>query len=181
MGEEPCSFSISCRWATMRKTFFDHILDSFAVIAGCLFLFSTVSTCFEVVMRYFFLKPTNWILEINEFILYIAPFVASAWILKHDDHVKMDLLIGSLPQAHRAILNGITSILGAIICLILAWFGGRVTLDSFQTGYLTATGYIRIVRGYIMLFGVLGFVLIAVQFVRRAISYFKDEPQKRGL
>lgn len=153
---------------------FDRIIDSFAVLAGFLFVFSTVSTCVEVVMRYFFAKPTNWLSEINELILYVAPFIASAWILKNEGHVRMDLLVNFLDHRNQTLLNGVTSILGALTCLTIMWFGATVTWDSFQTQYLTASGYIRVTRGYITLFGVLGCMLLAIQFIRRAISYFRQ-------
>lgn len=155
-----------------RHRVFDRIIDTFAIIAGVLFVYSTVSTCVEVVMRYFFAKPTNWLSEINEFILYVAPFIAAAWILKHDGHIKMDLLVKCLSFRNQALLNAVTSIMGILVCLTIACFGATVTLDSFQTNYLTASGYIRITRGYITVFGVLGYILLAIQFIRRAIFYF---------
>lgn len=157
-----------------KHSIFDRIIDGFAILAGVLFVYSTVSTCVEVVMRYFFSRPTNWIMEINELILYVAPFIASAWILKQEGHVKMDLLVNSLNPRRQAIVNTITSITGLLICLAVILVGTTVTWEAFQTKYLTAGGHIRITRGYITLFGVLGFILLAGQFVRRALFYFRQ-------
>ncbi|MBM4276514.1 MAG: TRAP transporter small permease [Deltaproteobacteria bacterium] len=157
-----------------RPSLFDRIIDIAAVIVGILFVYSTVGTCVEVVMRYFFNKPTNWILESNEYVLYIAPFLAAAWILKHDGHIKMDLIVNALSPRNQALLNAATSLVGLLVSLTIAWFGVMVTLDSFRTGYITSSGHIRINRGYFMVVGALGCLLLSIEFSRRAISYFRQ-------
>jgi len=156
------------------QTVFDRLIYGFALLTGFLFLYSMLSTCVEVVLRYFFARPTNWIMETNEFILYISPFLASAWVLKQDGHVKMDLIVDLFSRRNQARLNAGTSILAILICLTIIWFGLTVTWDSFQTQYVTASGYIRINRGYITIASVLGFVLLAIQFLRRAIFHLRQ-------
>jgi len=52
----------------------DIILVGFAWFAGSLMIFSLVSVCIDVVMRYFFNSPSGWILQISEYILLYIPF-----------------------------------------------------------------------------------------------------------
>jgi len=60
-------------------------------------------------------------------------------VLREEGHVKMDLLLTRLNPRAEAILNIVTSGVGAIICLALTWFGIKVTWDNFQTGYFLHT------------------------------------------
>lgn len=157
-----------------RYTLFDRVIDAAAILAGVLFVYSTVGTCVEVILRYFFLRPTNWILETNEYILYIAPFLAAAWVLKEDGHVKMDLLVASLSARNQALLNTFTALIGIVVCLIIVWFGAVTTIDSFRTDYITSSGYIRINRGYFLMVGVVGCLLLAIQFARKAMAHLRQ-------
>ena len=75
----------------IRRTF-DRILDSLAAMAGGLILFACLIVSYEVFMRYFLNSPTSWTLEISEYCLLWITFLGTAWLLREDGHVKVDLL-----------------------------------------------------------------------------------------
>lgn len=158
----------------MLNKAFDRLIVSFAIFAGVLFVFSVVTTCLEIILRYFFLRPTNLFAEINEYILYVAPFMAAAWILKERGHVRMDLIVNMLSGSKRVSLDVCTSFMGAIICIILVWFGAAVTLESFQTGHLTDSGLVRFNRGYFQIFSVVGLLMLAIEFIRQGMFHFRS-------
>ena len=76
---------------------FDRILNVFFILAGALLGFATLSVAASIVSRYFFSKPWGWVTEICEYILLYVAFLIGAWVLKHEEHVKMDLIINRLP------------------------------------------------------------------------------------
>jgi TRAP-type mannitol/chloroaromatic compound transport system permease small subunit len=56
--------------------------------------------------------------------------MAGAWILLHEEHVKMDALYGHLPPRTKAILDSITAPLLFIFVSMVLWHGGIMARDS---------------------------------------------------
>ena len=145
---------------------FDRILDMTAVLAGALLVFLILSVCWEVVLRYFFNKPTSWVVEISGYIVLWVPFLVSAWVLRRGSHIRMDLLIGGLGPRGQAIMNTITFSIAALICFILTWYGVKVVLDLYQTGFITQT-FLRIYKWPIIAILPLSTALLFLEFLRK--------------
>ena len=149
---------------------FDRILD-ITLVLTCIFItILMLIVCFEVAMRYFFDRPTVWTVEIAGHMLLYVPFLAGAWVLKREGHVKMDLVLNRLGPKNQALLSIITSAFGAIICFITAWFAARVTFVQFQTGYLTQT-VLMLPEWPIMGIIPVGLFLLFIQFLRRTCHH----------
>jgi len=150
---------------------YDVILDFLMLLAGILVVFLMLSVTLEVVLRYFFGSPTSWVVEIAGYILLFIPFMAGAWILKHEGHVKMDLVLIRLSPKSQSLLNAITSMIGALICLILTFFGIRTSL--YFRGYQTPT-VLMLSKSLLISVIFVGSFLLFIQFIRRAHGYLKD-------
>lgn len=100
-------------------------------------------------------------------------FFATAWVLKRDGHVKMDQLFNHLGPRTQTILSVITSILSAVACLIIVWYGILVTLDHIHTGdsYFTT---LEFPKWPVCAIIVVGFVLLLFQFLKRISGYLAD-------
>jgi C4-dicarboxylate transporter DctQ subunit len=118
---------------------FDHTLRLMYIFAGVLLIFCMLSISIEVASRYLLDRPIGWVIEIVEYSLLYIGFLTAPWVLKHGRHVKMDLVLNQLGPRTQSTLDMIASMIGAIVCFILCWFGGRVTWDLFQTHYTTPT------------------------------------------
>lgn len=118
---------------------FEHTNNVLAFIAGAIIIFIMAAVTYEVIMRYFLNRPTLWVVEVSGYSLLFITFLGAAWVLGKGGHVKIDLLINRLKPRSQVRLSIITSIMAAIICLIIAWYSGRVTWVSFQTNYLSPT------------------------------------------
>ena len=98
--------------------------------------------------------------------------LGATWLLKLEGHVKMDLLVNQLNPRTQALLNIITSILGAIICLVIAWYGTEVTWSQFQKGITYPTVLeppVFIILSVIPI----GYFLLFIQFLRRTYSFLR--------
>src|SRR4030043_641609 len=104
--------------------FFDYLLEVLAVFGMVLLTFIMLSVCWEVITRYFLGRGTIWVDEICEYILLYITFLGTAWLLKNEWHVTMDIVIARLNLKTRLLINSVTSLLGALLCLILALAGG---------------------------------------------------------
>ncbi|NLC35112.1 MAG: TRAP transporter small permease [Alcaligenaceae bacterium] len=60
-----------------------------------------------------------------------AGFLALAHTLKKGEHIRVTLLLASLPERGRERLDLFAFIIGAIIAANLAWFSCKLALDSY--------------------------------------------------
>lgn len=88
----------------------------------------------DVVLRNLGLANMTWLLEVSEYLLFIATFLAAPWVLRENAHVSVDLLLGGLKPDLRRALDVIANLLGLAICAILTWYALRVTRDGIERG-----------------------------------------------
>lgn len=159
--------------STMMVRIFDHFLNVGAGLSSVLLVFVMLSISFDVILRYSLNQPLEWAVEISEYTLVGLTFFATAWVLKRDGHVKMDQLFNYLSPRTQKILNIITSVLSAIACLIVVWYGVLVTLDHLRTGdrYYTT---LEAPKWPVSAMVVVGFLLLLFQFLRRIHGYLVD-------
>lgn len=149
----------------------DILLICFTWLSCLLMLFSLISVCIDVVMRYFFNNPTGWILQISEYILLYIPFLTAAYVLKEDGHIKVDLLVGFLSQKTQDLFETVTSIVGACFLLILTYYGSAVTHD-FYIRKVPTLKYMKIPEFLVIMVIPAGCLLFALQFIRRANKHY---------
>ncbi len=115
-------------------------IDTFLAGVCCLLTaFIGSAICYQVAMRYFFNRPSVWVDEICRYgILYIT-FLGAAWVLAQDGHVKVDLILNRLKPETQALLNAFNSIISAIVCLLIVWYGARVTWENIEMYYRLET------------------------------------------
>ena len=151
---------------------FDRIINSMAILAGVLMLLTLFLVCADIGTKLTIGRSLPWVSEIVEYCLLWLTFLGTAWVLKQNAHIRMDMVVDQLDRKHACLLNLFTSIIGATVCLILAWYSARVTYQNFQTGYKLLT-FMTVPSAFINFIIPIGFVLLTVQFVRRAHGFFK--------
>jgi len=153
-------------------TIFDRTIDGFAVGAAVFIAYLILSVTAAIILRGLRVGVI-WLFETTEYSLLWLTFLGAAWVLRGEGHVKMDLLLTRLSPRAEAILNTITSIIGAIICLTLTWFGVKVTWDNFQTGYFLHTPKAPPIYPILIIIPV-GSFLLFIQFLRRTRRYLRN-------
>ena len=157
---------VSKKLRAKANAVFDRILDITAFLGGALLVFLILSVCWEVILRYFFNSPTSWVVEISGYIVLWVPFLVSAWVLRKGSHIRMDMLISGLGPRGQAILNTITFSIAALICFILTWYGVKVVIDLYQTGFITQT-FLRIYKWPVIAVIPLSTSLLFLEFLRK--------------
>ena len=153
---------------------FDRTNNLLAYLAVVLLIFLMLSISYEVVQRYFLGRATIWLFEVWEYCLLFIAFLSAAWVLKREGHVKMDIVIDRLKPKVQAIVNIITSIIGAITCLVVALYGLDVTWDYFQTGEFRIT-VMYLPKWPLFVIIPVGSFLLFIQFLIRAYGYLKSQ------
>lgn len=156
---------------------FDRAFDILLYVTAGLNLLCFGAVVTEVLMRYFFNRPQIWANEVSEYILLYTAFLPAAWLLREEQHINVDLVLNQLKPRSAAITNAVTSILGAMVCLVLTYYGTWSTLVHYQEGMRTFTA-MRLPKWPFLMVIPFGSFLLFVQFVRRTYGYWREA---RGL
>ena len=151
---------------------FDRFLDALVVLSGILLVFASFGVAAMIVSRSLLNRPLGWMIEIAEYILLYMAFLLAAWALKKDAHVKMDVVIEHLSPRIQWVCNVLSSILGAMVCMVLVWFGTKVTWQLYQSGTLTTT-YLEVPKFPLAIVIPFGSLLFMIQFIRKAYGFVK--------
>jgi TRAP-type C4-dicarboxylate transport system permease small subunit len=158
------------RLATKAGIIFDYAIKSLIWVACAFLTFAILAVSVDVVLRYFFNRPTTWVLEICEYILLYIVFLGAAWVLKEEGHVRVGLVVDRLNPKTQAVVSVITSIVGAFVCSTLAWYGARITWDHFLRG-VPSIEMLHLPQYLILMIIPIGSFLLFVQFLRRSYGY----------
>ncbi len=146
-----------------NNTTFDKILKVTVIISASLVLSIAFLVSFSVISRYFFGKPFAWVIEISEYLLLWSTFVAAAWVLKEDAHIKIDLVINFFSTSTRRSIELGTQILGALLFLAIAVYGFVEAYSFYERG-IAAVGMLRVPKYLLLLSIPTGSLLLTVQY-----------------
>ena len=155
------------------KTVFDATVDALAFFGALLIVLIMVTVTIDVIMRYFLNRPIFWVAELAEYALLFITFTGTAWVLKHDRHVKIDILTGQLKEGKARVLEIVVSIMGIFICAPLTYFGVVVAWDHFARGVYNPS-LLSFPKGPLLAVIPLGTFLLLVQFALKMITLLRN-------
>ncbi len=110
----------------------DKLNETIAKIVSWIIVLIIAATVYEIIMRYVFNSPTNWVFEFN----YLAhgPYflLLGAYAYAQKAHVNVDIIYGRLSARKRAVLDLITSVFFFIFVMMMLIYGGRFALTSWS-------------------------------------------------
>lgn len=146
---------------------FDRVLKTMFYLASLLNVVIFFSTCTELFLRYFFNLPQIWAVEVTEYAMLYMTFLGAAWLLKEDRHVKIDLLFAFIRPRTQALLNAVSALLGAVVCVVLLSYGSWSTWHHYVKG-LTTFSAMQPLKWPFLVVIPFGSLLLLVQFLRNA-------------
>ena len=154
--------------------FFDSFLNLLAFAAGTFAVLIMLLVSYLVIMRYIFHQPPAWIIEVCEYLLLYITFFGTAWLLRREGHVRVDLFYQALPPLWKKAFGFVTSIVGSASCFILAGLGLWVTWNNYQRG-ISSIQTISVPRWCLLGVIPLGSLLLAFQFIRNAKKVLHEQ------
>lgn len=171
------SFSGKGQGATMGlKAFnaiFNRIEDISASIAGVLIVFALLSVAIEVVVRYFFGKLFLGLFEIVEFSMLFIPMLGTAWLLRYEGHINIDIVANALSPRNRVCLKIVVSALETIVSTIITYYAIITTWSTYVRGVET-WGVVIFPKYYTLLPIPIGFLLLSIEALRRFFVHFGE-------
>ncbi|MBJ3774375.1 TRAP transporter small permease [Acuticoccus mangrovi] len=110
------------------------VANALAVVAAVLLFLIGAMLTYEVVARYFFNAPTIWAEELSRLFLTWAVFLASAALLRSNDHIRVTVLLDLMPRPAKKVAHVTSLTFVAVIAGLVAWHGFPTVAKSFATG-----------------------------------------------
>lgn len=140
----------------------------YACAAGAAVLLGTMAllVTLDVAMRNVGLGTIAWVNEVSEYSLPVATLLVAPWLLHRNEHVRLDVLLISLPRAASRALERTCDLLGIAICAVFVWYSIRLILDSSRIGSMVVKT-LAIPEWWQYALVPVSFSLLAVEFARR--------------
>ena len=140
---------------------------AWAMFAACLISF------LNALSRYAFAKSSNFWLEIQWYFFGAMFMLAAAYVLKLNEHVRVDLFYGMLSHKKRIWVDIIGTVLFLMpACVVL----GYLTFEMFSRSYITnehSANAVGLVVWPALLMFPLGFTLLFLQAISELIKRFE--------
>jgi TRAP-type C4-dicarboxylate transport system permease small subunit len=146
--------------------FYALVLKSLAAAAAVLLGAIAALVTLDVVMRNVGLGTLAWVNEVSEYSLPVATLLIAPWLLHRNEHVRLDVLLVSLPRAASRLLEKTCDVLGIAICAVFVWYSIRLIFDSSRIGSMVVKT-LAIPEWWQYALVPLSFSLLAVEFARR--------------
>ena len=162
----------SLSWFRKAAATYDRVVSWMAALGAALIVVAMLIVTLEVVMRYFLNRPQIWVKESSEYILVWVIFLAAAWVLKEEGHVKVEIVTDRLNSRVQAILGIITSIIGAAVCILIVIYGAQVISEYVDEG-VHIPSMLEPLKAPLAIIIPIGSFLLFIQFLRRSYSCLK--------
>jgi TRAP-type C4-dicarboxylate transport system permease small subunit len=136
-----------------------------ALVIGVLALLVT----WDVIARNVGLGSFPWVVEVSEYSLPLATFLAAPWLLYRNQHVRLDMLLTGLPRGLARQIDRVADLIGLAVSLVFVWYGIKVIADSMALGSMIFKNLV-FPEWYTFVPVPLSFALLAIEFVRRMVT-----------
>lgn len=142
-----------------------------ATIAGLVLLFVTFSIFIDVILRYFFNRPSIWITEVSSYLFLYIIFLGTAYALQQGLHIRVTFLLDRFNESLTRVFNLITSLLAIVFCFALLWQTSVMTWSAFKEDWTSPT-MLSAPYVYIYIAMVIGSLLLSLTFILHTIVIF---------
>jgi TRAP-type C4-dicarboxylate transport system permease small subunit len=171
-GEDAMSAATASEGSPSNPTWgrpYALLMNTCGAVAALTFGLMSLLVCADVVLRNLGYDALSTSVEITEYMLIIATFVAAPWVLYLGGHIRIDVLFNNLPLPMQRGLDLLSNLLGLTVCGILAWQCAVVALDSYEQGALVFKALV-FPEWWLNLPLLFGASMLALEFLRRLIS-----------
>ena len=148
-------------------------------LVGYLVFMIMVLVTVDVVLRYVFLAPLSWTVEVSEYLLVAIAFLPACHVLFIGMHIEVDVFVERLSSEMRARTNIVKHVLGLIYCGILTWQSGKLAIRAYLGNWRSESGTDFILFPVYSLVPVGGFLLtlgLLVLLLEQVVNLKKGSP-----
>jgi TRAP-type C4-dicarboxylate transport system permease small subunit len=110
------------------------VIDGFGWVSGAVIALVTLAISADVMLRASGHRTLGWTLEASEYGLLIACFLGAPFVLRHGDHIRVDVVLRNVGPVWKGRLLILSNLIAALTCLFLTWFAAREALTAYIRG-----------------------------------------------
>ena len=143
-------------------------------LASLVLLFISFSIFVDVILRYFFNRPSIWVTEVSGYLFMYIIFLGTAYALQEGFHINVNFVLDQFTYPIRRIINLITSVFSMGFCIVLLWQTSLMTWSAFKGNWVSPT-LLSLPYVYIYIAMVFGSLMLFFTFLLGTILEFKGE------
>ncbi len=121
------------------KLVFEKIFIVFARSSEWILLLLAVIIFYDVLMRYLFVRPTIWALEISEYLLVYICFAGVTEAQRLKAHIKMRFFFSRFPEVIQLYMNLVFTLLTILFSFIIFLGAYDLTVSAFRLDSMSNT------------------------------------------
>ena len=145
---------------------YERLLDGLMLVACLLLLGMAVMIGADVMSRNVGAGGIGVSNELSEDALYLMTLLAAPWLLRQGQHIRVDIILRTLPLRVAWLLEWLGDIVGLLCCLYFVWYGLLITAASYSAGSINIKTLVT-PEWWTLAPLPLGFLLLAIEFVFR--------------
>ena len=142
------------------------LLTGLAAAAALLLGATALAVTLDVLARNLGLPTVPWILEVSEYVLPLATFLAAPWLLYRNEHVRLDIVLQLARGMLARLIEQAANAVGLAVCAVLVLYGVRTILNSAQQGAMVLKSVV-FPEWWLYAPVPLCFALLSIEFARR--------------
>ena len=151
------------------KRAYQLLMDACGVASALILGVVVLLVTYDVVARNIGIGSLPWVVEVSEYSLSLATFLAAPWLMYKNEHVRVDMLLTALPASLARQIDRAVDAVGLAVCVVFVWYGIRVIADSMQLRSMIIKT-LAIPEWWTFVPVPVCFALLGVEFVRRMIT-----------
>lgn len=146
---------------------FDRTIAVLFFMAGVVIVYQMLSVAANTMSAYLFNFTVTGVEAFAEFGLLFIVFLGTAWVLRNERHVVMDIMIRRLSKRMQTVFLIITSTICIGICIIIAIYGTQVAWDHWGRNISDDMKLIGFPKAVPLAIIPIGSFMLVIQFARR--------------
>jgi TRAP-type C4-dicarboxylate transport system permease small subunit len=151
---------------------FDGIVNAFAVVAGVILVGLMLAVSAQALGRTFWNITWPSLMESAQVSLLYITFLGTTWVMRNERHVSMDIVTARVSPKTNLIMNISTSIICALLCLVLFWYSAEVVWVRWQSGVWLYRNF-PILDAQILMIIPVGTLFLFIQLLKRTGGFVK--------
>jgi TRAP-type C4-dicarboxylate transport system permease small subunit len=109
---------------------FGWLLNILAVAAALVLLGAVLLVTADILLRNLTRAGFPWANEVSEYALFFITVLTAPWLLRRGQHVRLDLLLASVPPRVAWLIEAVADLVGFAVCVVLIRYSIKMTVDS---------------------------------------------------
>lgn len=157
----------------------DRLIKWGGMIAGIFIVLTTGMIFFEIVSRFLFNAPTIWATELSIYAIIGSCFLGSAYAVRADAHIKVDLLLHNVSAAARRWMLIVSTVIGILFSVVFTYFSWEHVLSSMELGF-TSASLLQIPMYIPEMLLPIGGVLLCLAFLLQLVDYISGQERSEA-